>query len=128
SYAKRLVNADRAALFLVDRLTHQLYSSIFDNGGATSAGAESTPQIRYLFDALYDKIRRSEQKYKVALEVLTYHNQCTEAEFEDLKEEPIPDMIESIPRFEFTDYLENDNDKKPMMSLYMFKDLFGLSR
>lgn len=29
---------------------------------------------------LYDKIRRSEQKYKVALEVLSYHNTCTEDE------------------------------------------------
>lgn len=29
---------------------------------------------------LYDKIRRSEQKYKVALEVLSYHNTCSENE------------------------------------------------
>lgn len=30
---------------------------------------------------LYDKIKRSEQKYRVALEVLSYHNTCTEDEF-----------------------------------------------
>lgn len=29
---------------------------------------------------LYDKIRKSEQKYKVALEVLSYHSTCTEEE------------------------------------------------
>lgn len=29
---------------------------------------------------LYDKIRRSEQKYKVALEVLSYHSTCSEDE------------------------------------------------
>lgn len=34
---------------------------------------------------LYDKIRKSEQKYKVALEVLSYHNTSTEDEVEYTK-------------------------------------------
>lgn len=45
---------------------------------------------------LYDKVRRSEQKYRVALEVLSYHSQCTEQELNALKAEPIPDNIPSI--------------------------------
>lgn len=34
---------------------------------------------------LYDKIRRSEQKYRVALEVLGYHSTSTEGEVEKAK-------------------------------------------
>lgn len=34
---------------------------------------------------LYDKIRRSEQKYNVALEVLSYYNTCSEEEFEEAR-------------------------------------------
>lgn len=39
---------------------------------------------------LYDKIRRSEQKYKVALDVLAYHSTCTEDEFNMLKSANLP--------------------------------------
>ena len=35
---------------------------------------------------LYDKIRRSEQKYKVALEVLSYHSGATQEECENIKQ------------------------------------------
>lgn len=56
--------------------------------------------LAFLFPKLYDKIRRSEQKYKVALEVLTYHNQCTDSEVEKLKNEPIPDNINEITEYE----------------------------
>lgn len=38
---------------------------------------------------LYDKIRRSEQKYKVALEVLSYHNSSSVNEVEDIIHEPV---------------------------------------
>ncbi|GAB1598501.1 hypothetical protein Ahia01_000127200 [Argonauta hians] len=34
---------------------------------------------------IYDKIRQSEQKFKVSLEVLSYHNQCTDDEFQKVK-------------------------------------------
>ena len=33
---------------------------------------------------LYDKIRKSEQKHKITLDVLSYHSTCTEAEMEEL--------------------------------------------
>ena len=42
---------------------------------------------------LYDKIRRSEQKYKVALDVLSYHNTCTEHEFESVKQDGLPEEV-----------------------------------
>ncbi|GIY74892.1 probable 3',5'-cyclic phosphodiesterase pde-5 [Caerostris darwini] len=34
---------------------------------------------------LYDKIRRSEQKHKLALEILSYHNTCSEQEIDSIK-------------------------------------------
>ena len=39
---------------------------------------------------LYDKIRRSEQKYKVALEVLSYHNASSASEVEEIMRDPVP--------------------------------------
>ena len=39
---------------------------------------------------LYDKIRRSEQKYKVALEVLSYHNSSAVDDVESIIKEPVP--------------------------------------
>ena len=45
---------------------------------------------------LYDKIRRSEQKSKVAVEILSYHNTCTDSEFEDLRQGGVPESILGI--------------------------------
>lgn len=45
---------------------------------------------------LFDKIRRSEQKYKVALEVLSYHSTCSEEEANQVL--PLPEKIENIER------------------------------
>ena len=45
---------------------------------------------------LYDKIARSEQKYRVAMEVLSYHNTCSDAEVTLAKGEKIPDAIPGI--------------------------------
>ncbi|KAG7177349.1 cAMP and cAMP-inhibited cGMP 3',5'-cyclic phosphodiesterase 10A-like [Homarus americanus] len=45
---------------------------------------------------LYDKIRRSEQKYKVALEVLSYHNSCTDDEFETLQADPLTQALPGV--------------------------------
>ena len=45
---------------------------------------------------LYDKIARSEQKYRVALEVLSYHNTCSEVEVIKAKEDPIPEQIPGV--------------------------------
>ncbi|XP_025109858.1 probable 3',5'-cyclic phosphodiesterase pde-5 isoform X2 [Pomacea canaliculata] len=76
---------------------------------------------------LYDKVRRSEQKYRVALEVLSYHSQCTEQELNALKAEPIPDNIPSITDYTFSPWSVEDN-KKPLQVLYMLRDLFSPMR
>lgn len=47
---------------------------------------------------LYDKIARSEQKYRVALEVLSYHNTCSDSEVAHAQEEKIPDAIPGIEK------------------------------
>lgn len=50
---------------------------------------------------LYEKIHRSEQKYKVALEILSYHNTTTEEELELLKDKQVelqPRVGEYVPK------------------------------
>lgn len=42
NHAQRLVNADRASLFLVDSRTHELYARIFDIGTEDVSSGEST--------------------------------------------------------------------------------------
>lgn len=54
---------------------------------------------------LYDKIRRSEQKYKVALEVLSYHNGSSAQEVEKIIQEPIPMQDPLISRYSMPYYL-----------------------
>ncbi|KAG8332320.1 hypothetical protein J6590_024518 [Homalodisca vitripennis] len=76
---------------------------------------------------LYEKIRRSEQKYRVALEVLCYHNSCTELEFEETKQKDIPSSIPGIEEYHFNVF-ELDDNEKARSSILMFTDLFGLSR
>ncbi|BFY99328.1 hypothetical protein BsWGS_02368 [Bradybaena similaris] len=73
---------------------------------------------------LYEKIRRSEQKYKVALDVLSYHSQATHEEVNDLKRRPIPDEIPDISRYDFSPWAVMD-DEKPLYCLYMFRKLFS---
>ncbi|GFG29788.1 hypothetical protein Cfor_03292 [Coptotermes formosanus] len=76
---------------------------------------------------LYDKIARSEQKYCVALEVLSYHNTCSDAEVVRAKEEKIPDAIPGIENYYFSVF-KLDDFEKAHHAIYMFKDLFGLSK
>jgi len=78
---------------------------------------------------LYDKIRKSEQKYKVALEVLSYHNQCGEEEFSRQISLPMPagQQVVDIPKFHFSPWSIGD-DQKSLHVVFMFKDLFGLER
>ncbi|XP_078610526.1 putative 3',5'-cyclic phosphodiesterase pde-5 isoform X3 [Branchiostoma floridae x Branchiostoma japonicum] len=82
---------------------------------------------------LYDKIRRSEQKYKVALDVLSYHSTCSECEFQLLKQaldnaEQLPDVEEvELARFEYSPWSIPD-DVKPLYVILMFKDLFCMSK
>ncbi|KAH9523478.1 putative 3',5'-cyclic phosphodiesterase pde-5 [Bulinus truncatus] len=72
---------------------------------------------------LYEKIRRSEQKYKVALDVLSYHSQATAEEVRVLKAKPIPKSIRNITRYDFSPWAVMDDDK-PLHCLFMFKTLF----
>jgi cAMP and cAMP-inhibited cGMP 3',5'-cyclic phosphodiesterase 10 len=51
---------------------------------------------------LYDKIRRSEQKYKVALEVLSYHNASSAIEVEKIVAQGEPKHDVDITRYAIT--------------------------
>lgn len=228
NYAQRLVNADRASLFLIDSKTNELYATIFDIGfdddiqdkmnsprGAKEATEKmKSDEIRFpigtgiagqcalsgdifnIVDAygderfnrnidqvtgyktttilcmpifirgavmgvvemvnkrdgyfskedeeafetfavycglalhhakLYDKIRRSEKKYRVALEVLSYHNTCNEEEIEKCEKMGIPTSIPNLENFNFNPF-EIDEYQKVNYVIYMFKDLFGFNR
>ena len=72
--------------------------------------------------SLYDRIRRSEQKCKVALEVLSYHASCTDEEYERTKTLTVPENIPHIERFEYSPW-DVANEMKPVYVLYMFLDL-----
>lgn len=228
NYAQRLVNADRASLFLIDSKTSELYATIFDIGfdddiqqkmnsprgakettenlksdeirfpiGTGIAGqcalsgevfniddAYSDPRFNRNVDQLtgyktdtilcmpvlirgsligvvemvnkrvghftkedeeafetfaiycglalhhaklYDKIRRSEKKYRVALEVLSYHNACTEDEIKKCEQMGIPESLPKLADYSFSPF-EIDDYKKVTYVIYMFKDLFGFNR
>ncbi|KAF7284637.1 hypothetical protein GWI33_021826 [Rhynchophorus ferrugineus] len=76
---------------------------------------------------LYDKIRKSEQKYKVALEVLSYHNTCTEEELEAALDEGIPENLIGVDDYSFNPFDLTDYEKA-RYSIFMFMDLFGLTQ
>ncbi|CAF0761005.1 unnamed protein product [Rotaria sordida] len=75
--------------------------------------------------SLYDRIRRSEQKCKVALEVLSYHASCPDEEYERYKTYELPSNIPNINQFEFSPW-SVANDMKPIYVLYMFRDLTNM--
>ncbi|XP_076341092.1 putative 3',5'-cyclic phosphodiesterase pde-5 [Tachypleus tridentatus] len=219
TFAQKLVNADRASLFLVDGRTKELYARIFDVSGdqeskSTVSVSETSKEIRFpvgkgiaghvaltgqslnIPDAydddrfnrtvdqqtgyrtrnllcmpifirnnvigvvqmvnkesgpfskadeeafatfatycglalhhakLYDKIRRSEQKYKVALEVLSYHSTCTETEVNEIKHSPPLPSAQSLAEFNFSPF-SLDSEQKVSAAIYMFIDLFGLNK
>jgi cAMP and cAMP-inhibited cGMP 3',5'-cyclic phosphodiesterase 10 len=228
NYAQRLVNADRASLFLIDSKTNELYATIFDvgfdddiqekmnspRGAKETADKLKSDEIRFplgtgiagqcamtgevfnIIDAygdkrfnrnvdqitgyktdtilcmpifirgsligvvemvnkrvghfnkedeeafetfavycglalhhakLYDKIRRSEKKYRVALEVLSYHNGCSDEEFKKVEAMGIPESIPKLSDYTFSPF-EIDEYKKVSYVIYMFKDLFGFNR
>ncbi|XP_065338353.1 probable 3',5'-cyclic phosphodiesterase pde-5 isoform X4 [Cloeon dipterum] len=240
TYAQRLVDADRASLFLVDSRNKELYARIFDMGtdedkdseensstrgkeirfplGTGIAGqvaltgevlnitdAYSDPRFNRTVDQLtgyhtktilcmpifirgiiigvvqmvnkrsglftkedeeafetfavycglalhhaklYEKIQRSEQKYRVALDVLSYHNTCSEEEVRMMKQmtdidpgEPDTDTTNSravpkdsvgSPSLDVASYYFNiyslDDMKKVRYAVSMFSELFGMSR
>ncbi|XP_055379719.1 probable 3',5'-cyclic phosphodiesterase pde-5 isoform X2 [Condylostylus longicornis] len=76
---------------------------------------------------LYDKIRKSEQKYKVAIEVLSYHNTSSDDEVRNFIEDKTPDSVPEIDNYYFNPFLYNDF-QKIKFATYMFVDLFGLRR
>lgn len=76
---------------------------------------------------LYDKIRRSEKKYRVALEVLSYHNGCSDDEIEKCEALGIPESIPKLADYTFSPF-EIDDFKKVTYVIYMFKDMFGFNR
>lgn len=76
---------------------------------------------------LYDKIRRSAQKYRVALEVLSYHNTSSEEEVKNCLEGGIPESVEDIDNYHFNPFAFDDFEKAKY-TIFMFTDLFGLHR
>ncbi|XP_067679521.1 probable 3',5'-cyclic phosphodiesterase pde-5 isoform X2 [Haliotis asinina] len=217
NFAQKLVNADRASLFLLDHHRQELFARIFDVGstmGVPSTDCSQQKEIRFPMDKgvaghvattgevlniqdaygdvrfnrdvdlqtgyrtksilcmpiyirgsiigvvqmvnkmsgpftradeeafetfaiycglalhhakLYEKIRRSEQKYRVALEVLSYHSQCSEEEIWAIRSRKVPHDMHAITSYTYSPW-GVDNDEKPVYVLYMFKDLFGTMR
>ncbi|GFR94683.1 phosphodiesterase [Elysia marginata] len=72
---------------------------------------------------LYEKIRRSEQKYKVALDVLSYHSQALPEEVQALRARQLPEHIPEISTYHFSPWAVMEDDK-PLQCLYMFRSLF----
>ncbi|KAH7687914.1 Protein PDE-5, partial [Aphelenchoides avenae] len=72
---------------------------------------------------LYDKIRKSEQKYRVALEVLAYHSVCNRDEVNKLKKVKVKEHIPELELFEFNGNRLSELEK-PLYAVYMFKTLF----
>ena len=78
---------------------------------------------------LYDRISLSEQRNRVALELLSYHACCSEEEFQNAKK--LSDSKEQVTigldQFWFSAFSIGDLEKVNS-SVYMFIDLFGLTR
>ncbi|KAI6180281.1 Phosphodiesterase [Aphelenchoides besseyi] len=100
------------------------------NGEFTSADEESFETFAIycglaLHHAkLYDKIRRSEQKYRVALEVLAYHSVCNRDEVNKLKRVQLQNYIPELDHFEFNGNKLSELEK-PLYAVYMFRTLFS---
>ncbi|VDN03482.1 unnamed protein product [Thelazia callipaeda] len=84
---------------------------------------------------LYERIKRSEQKYRVALEVLAYHSACNKDEVKKLKsvqvEGEIAELDRQITNFILHIYssfafnmLQLTELEKPLYAAYMFQTLF----
>lgn len=73
---------------------------------------------------LYDKIRKSQQKYKVALDVLSYHNTCTDEEYKAALQVGMPKSLMGIDNYYFNSFDLKDIEKT-QQAMFMFNDLFG---
>lgn len=76
---------------------------------------------------LFDQIKKSEHKYRVALEVLSYHNSCTEDEVSRCLDMDIQTPAVGLDDYYFCSYILSDFEKAAH-TVYMFSDLFGLER
>lgn len=75
---------------------------------------------------LYDKIMRKEQKYRVALEVLSYHNTCREHEVQEILRDH--NEIKAHINDFYLDPYKLDDFQKCKAVISMFDDLFELSK
>ncbi|XP_052751423.1 probable 3',5'-cyclic phosphodiesterase pde-5 [Galleria mellonella] len=75
---------------------------------------------------LYDRIMRKEQKYRVALEVLSYHSTCRENEVQALLNDEEPHYTK-LNDFSLDPYKLNEFEKCKSV-LTMFDDLFDISK
>lgn len=73
---------------------------------------------------LYDRIMRKEQKYRVALEVLSYHNTCKEFEVAEMLMDQNPIMVDLIDYY--LDPYKIDEFRKCKYVITMFRSLFTL--
>ena len=71
---------------------------------------------------LYEKIRRSEQKYRVSLEVLSYHNASSVDEVETLVAEGLPNKDDDLQKWVQCDLMkcnmgkDLNNNTQPLKS------------
>ena len=60
---------------------------------------------------LYEKIRRSEQKYRVSLEVLSYHNASSVDEVETLVAEGLPNKDDDLQKWVQYEFMKCNRKK-----------------
>ncbi|XP_068678132.1 probable 3',5'-cyclic phosphodiesterase pde-5 [Montipora foliosa] len=79
---------------------------------------------------LYDKIRRSEQKHRVALEVLSYHSKCSDQEFKSITDMQLEEPYPNLETYSFDSYSLSVKSQylMPSLVIQMTKNLFSLQR
>lgn len=80
-----------------------------------------------MVDIPFHRIQRSAQKYRVALEVLSYHNTSSEEEVRKCLSGGLPNTVTDIDQYCFNPFAFDDF-QKAKFTIYMFTDLFGLQR
>lgn len=90
----------------------------------------STKRVEFLLLQLYDKIRRSEQKHRVALEVLSYHSKCSDYEYKSITEIEVMDPYPNLETYAFDSYALSSQGLflMPSLVIQMTKNLFSLQR
>uniref|UniRef100_T1J2B1 Phosphodiesterase n=1 Tax=Strigamia maritima TaxID=126957 RepID=T1J2B1_STRMM len=77
---------------------------------------------------LYDKIQRSENRFKIAMEMVNYHSSCSEDDVDRIKALPIvKPIVPNIDSYYFPSSSLKESEKIAQ-SVFMFQDLFGLTR